>query len=308
MMKKISLLLVVLVLGLTSCKLDTWLGYETVEPSKLYTITVGPTYTPAATATPTKDPNVTPSPVPTLGLGSTKISPVDGMTMVYIPAGEFYMGGYKDTDEVPIHMVFVNPYWMDQTEVTCGQFLKFVGETGFKKSSFAGGQCARGDDHPARATWDAAQAYCQWAGRRLPTEAEWERAARGGLPRKKYPWGDEPPVCELGAKNGAMFYDGDKCFVTGTVPVKSYQPNEFGLFDMAGNASEWVYDYYAENYYEIAQQEGTSYDNPRGPETGNFRVYRGGSYRSDADTLRSASRDGMPGQNFFGFRCAADAP
>lgn len=308
-MKKTALILFLLSLCLSACKLDTMLGYETVPPEALYTITMPPTSTPGPTYTPTLDPNVTPSPVPTLGLGSTKISPEDGMTMIYIPEGVFEMGSANfDKDERPVHPVYLDAYWIDQTEITCTQFLKFVDETGYKKSGFSAGHCDQGGDHPIRANWKAAQAYCQWAGRRLPTEAEWERAARGGLEGKKYPWGDQAPVCQLGAPNGAMFYDGENCFVSGTVPVKSYQPNDYGLYDVAGNASEWVADWYSEDYYDQTPFDMSPFNNPQGPEDGIFRVFRGGSYSTDSNSLRTANREGMPGQNHFGFRCAADAP
>lgn len=297
------LFLIPLLLG--SCKLDTMLGYETVAPEALYTITMGPPPTSPPTVTPTRDPSVTITPAPTLEPGSTRVSEVDGMTMVYIPAGLFEMGGHESADEFPIHTVELSAFWIDQTEVTCSQFMTFAAETG--NEEFAEQSCSGGGDHPVRATWDGARSYCAWAGRRLPTEAEWEKAARGGLVGMKYPWGDEDPVCQMDAQNGAMFYDDENCLVTGTAPVKSYAANGFGLYDMAGNASEWVSDWYGEDYYE-AHGEETAVVNPPGPAGGAFRVHRGGSYRTDASSLRVANREGMPPQNFYGFRCAANWP
>ncbi len=304
-MKKTVPLLLLILLILSACKLDTMLGYETVAPEALYTITVGPPPTSPPTVTPTRDPNVTVTPAPTLEPGSTRVSEVDGMTMVYIPAGVFEMGGHESADELPIHSVDLSAYWIDQNEVTCNQFMTFNAKTGI--GGYAEQSCADGGDHPVRATWDAARAYCAWAGRRLPTEAEWEKAARGGLAGKQYPWGDEDPVCQQDVSNGAMFYDDDNCLVTGTAPVRSYAPNGFDLYDMAGNVSEWVSDWYGEDYYETFG-EGETVVNPPGPASGAFRVHRGGSYRTDADGLRAADREGMPPQNFYGFRCAANWP
>ena len=106
-----------------------------------------------------------------------------------------------DNDESPVHTVYTDAFWMDQHEVTYAQFTQFMEKKGYSADAFG-----YGDDHPVVAVdWHDAQAYCEWAGRRLPTEAEWEKAARGGLVEKKYPWGDEDPVCTKGAKNGVQY-------------------------------------------------------------------------------------------------------
>ena len=193
-----------------------------VEVTAKPTSTATDTPTPLATRTPTLPPTITPTPTPEFGVGSTQVSEVDGMVMVYVPAGEFEMGSEEwYSDERPVHTVYTDAFWMDQHEVTYAQFTQFMEEEGYSAYPYG-----YGDDHPVvRVHWYNAQAYCEWADRRLPTEAEWEKAARGGLEGKKYPWGDKYPVCTKGAENGAQYYfncDGR------TVPVMSFAPNGYG--------------------------------------------------------------------------------
>jgi formylglycine-generating enzyme required for sulfatase activity len=219
------------------------------------------------------------------------------MVLVYIPAGAFEMGsedGY--VDEVPVHTVYLDAFWMDQTEVTYAQFNQFLAE-----GSYNANPCGDGDDHPvACVNWFDAQAYCEWAGRRLPTEAEWEKAARGGLIGKKYPWGDEAPVCTAGTQNGTQYYPcGD-----GTVPVKTFAANGYGLFDMAGNVWVWVMDWYQSNYYASSPT-----NNPQGPSSGDTRVLRGGGWNLDEYQLRVADRsDYFPNDRngSLGIRCVVE--
>ena len=259
------------------------------------------TETPLLSPTPTSTATSTPEPLPTpiLEIGSTKISPVDGMVQVYIPAGEFLMGSSSGNhDEKPVHSVYLDAYWMDEHEVTVSQFQQFLGE-----EDYSANPCGSRDNHPAACVdWYDAQAYCEWRGDRLPTEAEWEKAARGDLEGKRYPWGDEDPVCETGAENGAQFRN---CLMFKTAPVKTFASNGYGLYDMAGNVWEWAADWYGEDTYSISPIE-----NPQGPTDGDYRVLRGGSWGSNEPYLRAAERGKYEPDNRdtgIGFRCASEA-
>lgn len=231
----------------------------------------------------------------------TMISDADQMTLIRVPAGEFEMGSEEwNNDESPVHTVWLNEYWIDQTEVTNVMYQQCV----------EAGACDRpgGDnywkdayqDHPVvMVSWYQAKDYCEWAGRRLPTEAEWEKAAWGGMEGMKYPWGNEGPVCTKGAENGGQF---NKCEGR-TVPVGSFAPNGYGLYDMAGNVLEWVADWYEKDFYGRSP-----YENPSGPSDGNHRDLRGGSFINGGVNLRVVHRDDYApdGWNIMiGFRCAA---
>jgi formylglycine-generating enzyme required for sulfatase activity len=209
------------------------------------------------------------------------------------------MGSYEgEENESPIHTVRLDAFWIYQTEVTNAQYAGCVSE----------GQC----DEPAgrfyeywafrnypvvNVSWWDAHTYCRWAGGYLPTEAQWERAARGGLAGGVYPWGDRDPVCELGLENGAQY---DNC--TGELmEVASFAPNGFGAYDMAGNVVEWTADIFQADYYSVSPDE-----NPTGPAEGTLRVIRGGGWKSEIWLLRVSAR----GFEFptsttesIGFRC-----
>lgn len=199
---------------------------------------------------------------PNSKLVEIKESPIDNMVQVYISAGNFLMGNEDgDFDEEPIHEVYLDAFWIDQHEVTNEQYTDFLntmgnqeegGDTWFdetdrdvfiEKVSDKWSPIEGYADHPvAEVTWYGALAYCNWANRRLPTEAEWEKAARGDLYGKTYPWGDEKPICENDLMNSARFDDDNFCNDIGSAQVMSYSPNGFKLYDMAGNVWEWVSD------------------------------------------------------------------
>jgi formylglycine-generating enzyme required for sulfatase activity len=233
----------------------------------------------------------------------------DGMTLLYVPAGEFTMGSEISSDEQPVHQVYLDSYWIDKTEVTNSMYLlcveagacsEHVNKTSFNRSSYYGN--ARYDNYPVIfVDWDKAKIYCEWADRRLPSEAEWEKAARG-LDGRTYPWGEKID-CSLANYWGNGIYNcaGD------TDEVGNY-PNGasiYGALDMAGNVSEWVGDYYSDSYYQNAPAS-----NPLGPDSGQFRLLRGGSWLFGGGDVRSADRfmnDPSRSNTYFGFRCAKDA-
>ncbi len=252
---------------------------------------------------------------------------------VFIPAGEFQMGcdpahngGYDCySDELPLHTVYLDAYNIDTTEVTNAQYAAFLNNRG--SNDCGGVECIDLDDsdthitlqgseyvveagyenHPViEVTWYGSDAYCTASGKRLPTEAEWEKAARGTSVRA-YPWGDQSPDCTY-----ANFrYDGSTC-VGDTSPVGSYPAgaSPYGALDMAGNVWEWVNDWYLSNYYSTYPVDGWP-NNPLGPDTGSSRVLRGGGWSHHDNSLRTAYRHGHtpPGSfNSLGFRCAAPAP
>lgn len=236
-----------------------------------------------------------------------------GVQMALVPAAAFMMGsesGYDD--ESPVHEVYLDNFYIDVYEVTNSRYMECVAAGGcdppannksYTHSNYYGNPDYA--DYPViYVSWYDAEGYCEWRGdgARLPSEAEWEKAARGGLKGMKYPWGDENPVCRAGAENGAKFDDDAGCNLTDTEVVGSYSPNGYGLYDMAGNVWEWVADWYDEDYYD-----NSPYENPAGPTSGDYRVLRGGSWDYDEDDLRTAIRGGFYPDytnNKFGFRCA----
>ena len=274
----------------------------------------------ANTATPAPSSTPAPTAVPTLGIGSTQTRARDGMLMVYVPAGPFTMGDSADqalvecqkyrtdcqkswfTNEEPAHSVNLSAFWLDQTEVTNGEYALCV-QKGGCRAPFSSASATHlnyytdiqfADFPVVNVDWNQAESYCTWAGVRLPTEAEWEKAARGPDGRT-YPWGE-------GLEKSRANYGNN---IGDTTKVGSYVSGAslYGAYDLAGNVWEWVNDWYGSGYY------GSSPDNdPQGPATGTQRVLRGGSWSGIGDLVRSALRyGGDPSytSSVLGFRCAS---
>jgi len=222
-------------------------------------------------------------------------------SMVLVPAGEFTMGSAMgDPDERPPHQVYLDSFLIDTYEVTVGQYATFLKEGGGHPPSDweAMNRLAHQKRPVSNVDWSDAAAYCKWAGKRLPTEAEWEKAARG-TDGRLYPWGNEPPTLRH-----ANFGQTGPINHGALSPVGSFEEGKspYGLYDMAGNAWEWVSDWYDDNYYKASPPR-----NPEGPSMGGFKVIRGGSWNSSSRVLRSSDRYWDPptfrSQYFPGFRC-----
>ncbi|RPH79813.1 MAG: formylglycine-generating enzyme family protein [Nitrospiraceae bacterium] len=224
--------------------------------------------------------------------------------MVEIPAGEFAMGldGMQALeDERPKHRVWLPTFFIDLHEVTTAQYASFLAAT----SRAAPWQWNTVDltqhsDRPVIGVdWSDADAYCRWKGKRLPTEAEWEKSARG-TDERVYPWGNRVPHKDLANfALGARF-----SYSQVLMPVQSYERGKspYGLYHMAGNVWEWVQDWYAANYYEVSPEH-----NPQGPELGQFKVLRGGSWSDLPKYLLTYGRFKLPPEtrnSYIGFRCA----
>jgi formylglycine-generating enzyme required for sulfatase activity len=232
--------------------------------------------------------------------GATQTRSADGMVMVYVPAGQFTMGSNDGADdEKPVHTVTLDAFWIDRTEVTNAQYQKCVAAGACSASSYADDSRYNGSQQPVvGVSWNDADAYCRWAGARLPTEAEWEKAARGTNGRI-YPWGNERPDCNKAQYGGCAGQ---------TVPVgsKAARASPYGALDMAGNAWEWVNDWYDSGYYAISPTS-----NPQGPDSGDYRVLRGGSWNFGESDVRAANRyDVVPTYrgDGVGFRCVVAGP
>jgi formylglycine-generating enzyme required for sulfatase activity len=262
----------------------------------------------------------------------TKVLEPSGITMVYVPAGEFLMGSADsdpkaDDEEKPQHTVYLDGYWIGQTEVTNAQFAKFIAAGGYSKPEYwtdngwwwkeSQGITQpfywtdvqwNNPDYPVVAvSWYEAAAYAKWAGVRLPTEAEWEKAARG-TDGRTYPWGNSWDTTRLNFcdRNCTVEWKdstADDGYGT-TAPVGSYASgvSPYGVLDMAGNVWEWVADWYSASYYSQSPAS-----NPGGPTWGTGRVVRGGCWDSDRGRTRCAYRQGIgPDYNdiYCGFRVA----
>ncbi|MBU6351134.1 MAG: formylglycine-generating enzyme family protein [Chloroflexi bacterium] len=242
---------------------------------------------------------------------------------ILIPAGSFQMGcdssnpaengcnnGWQN-DELPLHTVTLDAYYIDKYEVTNARYKACVdaggctapagGVDSWTRSPYYGTSTYA--DYPVvKVTWNQASAFCAWAGGRLPTEAEWEKAARGSSDTRKYPWGNSAPDC---TKLNYGYYNGDCVGDTSRVGFYPSGASPYGVMDMAGNVWEWVNDWYDSDYYSVSPGV-----NPQGPSTapstGSYRVLRGGSWFVIGNYVRSASRFyNVPDHwvNYYGFRC-----
>jgi formylglycine-generating enzyme required for sulfatase activity len=302
----------------------TSLAGVATEPAVTHTLPPSATARPMSTHAPTSTPE------PTLGVGSTRVRETDGAEMVYVPGGAFAMGS-SDAEidaafemceqdrgsgecqhscferESPQHKVILDAFWIDKYEVTNAQYRQCVEVGQCDASEYANDADFNGDRYPVVGVdWQDVMDYCTWAGGRLPTEAEWEYAARG--PEGNiYPWGDTfdgqrvnfcDANCPLDWKN-TDYDDG----YAKTAPVGSYQEGASWCeaYDMSGNVWEWVNDWYGSDYYEVS-----SVRNPHGPENGSGKVLRGGAWDYGRSDSRAAYRDLIDPEyrsSPAGFRC-----
>jgi len=234
----------------------------------------------------------------------------NGAPMVWISDGVFTMGSQDGPSKAkPAHQVYLNAFYIDLYEVTTARYAKFLAATGrghpglvpmlWNQVNLVGD----GDRPVIGVTWRAAEAYCRWVKKRLPTEAEWEKAARG-TDSRTYPWGNEEPTFELANYDKLV---STNSYSDSLRPVDSYGAGKspYGVYGMAGNASEWVADWYDDKYYATGQES-----NPQGPPRGQRKVFRGGSFGDPAFLLKSSSRESyFPADTgpFVGIRCAQDA-
>lgn len=305
----ISILIILTACQPTSQEIISSVQQTQAEWTAVPSQTPYPTYTPYPTHTPYPTYTPLPSPSPT--------TLPDSNGMVTIPAGEFLMGCDPWDSrapcldgESPSHTVFLDSYQIDLTEVSNAQYALCVAAGACRPPDFGDS-----DLHSAKyvnpdfsrypithVNWYDARDFCAWVGKRLPSEAEWEKAARGDQDERFYPWGDITPDCSLVNFVGL---NGD-C-PGATTPVEDYPAgaSQFGLLNMAGNVREWAADWYDANYYFSEPP-----DNPPGPETGSEKSLRGGSFNSDWVGIRVNRRSHNPPAfkaGDTGFRCARDS-
>ena len=223
----------------------------------------------------------------TMSLGA-RLVPITDPLRSHIPAGWFSMGSDSGHDvEAPVHRVWVDSFDIAATQVTVDEYARFLNATGRTAPTFWGDLSFSHLQQPVVAvSWYDAVAYCAWLSAmtgsyyRLPTEAEWERAARGGAETMLFPWGNDPP-------QSRPFYQ-DR-WKTGPEPVGQSQPNGYGLFEMCENVHEWCSDWFDGGYYAISPER-----NPQGPEEGTRRASRGGSWRHHIKVSRCSARSSIP--------------
>ena len=325
----LTVLLLALILTITFAKeVTAVLHPRTPEVTHADSATPTSSHTPSPTSASPASPTpsaVPPTPAPAVIV--TRIWETDGAEMVFVPAGEFIMGSEElGDDERPVRQVYLDEYWIDRYEVTNERFAHFVAETGYQTETEARGwgwvwqesewekvegadwRHPRGTDssiegkidHPVvLVSWKDADAYCAWAGKRLPSEAEWEKAARGPGADSgqgwRYPWGSTFDTNKANTKEAER---GD------TTPGGSFSPHgdsPYGACDMTGNVWEWVADWYGSDYYSQAPSA-----NPTGPTTGTYKILRGGAWPFDEVYARTAFRYNVKPDytyDFAGFRC-----
>jgi sulfatase modifying factor 1 len=263
------------------------------------------------------------------------VNPLDGQLYVWVPPGTFHMGCSPDdracqdmkpfVNENPSHLVIIRKgFWMGQTEVTVGAYSKYAKATGRKSPKelvlaaperYRDDGYPQSDDHPvAFVTWEDAMHYCEWAGGRLPTEAEWEYAARAGNKTARY--GNLNDIAWYADNSGRSILNSSELHDrqlrnqklkdngNDAHPVGKKAPNDFTLYDMLGNVNEYCADWYIKNYSDISVESDTI-----GPAKAEFRVIRGGEYRSRPLAIRASYRTFMlPNHRFksIGFRCALE--
>jgi formylglycine-generating enzyme required for sulfatase activity len=227
-----------------------------------------------------------------------RVNPKDGLKYVWIPPGTFMMGcspgdsECKDGEKPPHQVTITKGFWLGQTEVTVGAYKRFAGgaRRAMPPAPRFNPSWSNEQMPIVNVSWDEAHAYCAWAGGRLPTEAEWEYAARGGSTEARYGDLDEIAWYDSNSDNQAHV-------------VAQKRANGFGLYDMLGNVWEWVNDWYDENYYQHSPLQ-----DPVGPVSSPLHFLRGGSWFDGPEYLRASDRSRYPGDsvNIFGFRCGGE--
>lgn len=228
-----------------------------------------------------------------------------GPEMVHVPEGWFDMGSVVGQDcEKPVHRVWVDSFSLAATQVTVAEYGRFLQETGAPPPPYWLDPCFNSPQQPVvGVSWCEAVAYCDWLTElmsskyRLPTEAEWERAARAGLEGALFPWGNDPPSCRTAYSTR---------WKNGPEPVKQSEPDAYGLFEMCENVHEWCSDWFQSDYYAISPER-----NPTGPTSGKRKSSRGGSWRHHIKISRCSCRSSIPPEfqyADYGFRVACDGP